>query len=160
MGSLPRRLLNSVRFRQYPNDSNQRMSRLVIDNQIHMSAPERIGRVRLSSNPKSSASATAPPIPMTTEVIVNPAHPLSNIFHPWDPRDQKDIQIKKPVTVAARNPARDFRGANLREGISGKWAGRGGVYFPQSLPIVEAVVSDHDRLAVSSYPNHRDRRLT
>jgi len=59
------------------------------------------------------------------------------------------MQIRKPVTVAARNPARDFRGANLIAGINGKWAGRGGVYFPQSLPIVDAVVSDHDRLVVS-----------
>ena len=59
------------------------------------------------------------------------------------------MQIRKPVTVAARNPARDFRGANLSDGMSGKWAGRGGVYFPQSLPIVEAVVSDHDKLLIS-----------
>jgi hypothetical protein len=59
------------------------------------------------------------------------------------------MQIRNPVTVAARNPAKDFRGANLSDGINGKWAGRGGVYFPQSLPIVEAVVSDHDRLVVS-----------
>jgi len=59
------------------------------------------------------------------------------------------MQIRKPVTVAARNPARDFRGANLIAGINGKWAGRGGVYFPQSLPIVEAVVSDHDKLLIS-----------
>jgi len=136
------------------------MSKLVIDNQVHMSAPERIGNVRLSSNPRSSASATAPPIPMTTEVMVNPVHPLSKIFHPCDPRDQKDIQIKKPVTVAARNPASDFRGANLRDGMSGKWAGRGGVYFPQSRPIVDAVVSDHDRLAVSLAAVKGDLKLT
>jgi len=61
------------------------------------------------------------------------------------------MQIKKPVTVAARNPANDFRGANLIAGMSGKCAGKGGVYFPQSLPIVEAVVSDHDRLNVSLF---------
>lgn len=61
------------------------------------------------------------------------------------------MQIRKPVTVAARNPANDFRGANLIAGMSGKCAGKGGVYFPQSLPIVEAVVSDHDRLNVSLF---------
>jgi len=127
----------------------QRKSMLVIDNQIHINAPERIGRVRLSSNPKSSASATAPPIPITIEVIVNPAHPPSKIFQPCDPLDQNDMQIKKPVTVAARKPARDFRGANLIAGTNGKWVGKGGVYFPHSLPIVDAVVSDHERLIIS-----------
>ena len=97
------------------------MRRLVIDNQVHMRAPERTGKVRLSSNPKSNASATAPPIPMTTEVMTNPANEPSRIFQfPCDPRDQKVIQIKKPVTVAARNPARDFRGANRIAGIRGK----------------------------------------
>lgn len=48
--------------------------------------------------------------------------------------------------VAAKNPARDLRGANLMAGTRGKWAGRGGVYLPHNLPIVEAVVSDHDNL--------------
>ena len=47
------------------------------------------------------------------------------------------------------NPASDFRGANLRSFIPGKWGGRGGVYLPQSRPSVDAVVSDHDKLHVS-----------
>ena len=51
-----------------------------------------------------------------------------------------------PVRVAARNPARDFRGAKRRRLTPGKWDGKGGVYLPQSRPIVDAVVSDHDRL--------------
>lgn len=54
--------------------------------------------------------------------------------------------MKNPVIVAARNPARDLRGANLIDGMRGRWAGRGGVYLPHNLPIVDAVVSDHDSL--------------
>jgi hypothetical protein len=69
------------------------------------------------------------------------------------------MQIKNPVTVAARNPARDFRGANLIDGIKGKWAGKGGVYLPHSRPIVDAVVSDQDRLGVS-FTVIRGRKLT
>jgi hypothetical protein len=116
-----------------------------------MSAPDKIGNVRLSSNPKSKASATAPPTPMTTEVMVNPAHPPLRIAQcPFDPRAQKVIQMRKPVTVAARNPARDLRGANRIAGIRGKWAGSGGVCLPHNRPMVEAVVSDQERLFVSS----------
>ena len=51
--------------------------------------------------------------------------------------------------VAARNPARDLRGANRIAGMNGKWAGRGGVYLPHKRPMVDAVVSDQDRLYVS-----------
>jgi hypothetical protein len=54
-----------------------------------------------------------------------------------------------PVKVAAKKPARDFLGANLMNGTRGRWEGKGGVYLPHSLPIVEAVVSDHERLNVS-----------
>jgi hypothetical protein len=119
----------------------------VIDNQIHIRAPDRIGRVRLSSRPRSNASATAPPIPITIEVIVNPGRPPLSIFQvPCDPLAQKHMQMRNPVTVAARNPARDLRGANRIAGTRGKWAGRGGVYRPHRRPIVEAVVSDQDNL--------------
>jgi hypothetical protein len=53
--------------------------------------------------------------------------------------------------VAAKKPAKDLRGANRTAGMNGKWAGRGGVYFPQSRPMVDAVVSDQDRLYVSLF---------
>lgn len=132
---------------------------MVIDNQVHMSAPDRIGRVRLSSNPKSKASATAPPIPITIEVMVRPNQLPSRIFHePYDPFAQNDMQMRKPVMVAARNPARDLRGANRIAGMNGKWAGRGGVYLPHNRPMVDAVVSDQDRLYVSLLRRLGDRR--
>ncbi|WOO79756.1 uncharacterized protein LOC62_02G003272 [Vanrija pseudolonga] len=54
--------------------------------------------------------------------------------------------MPKPVTAAARKPASDLRGANGSHLMPGKWGGRGGVYLPQRRPIVEAVVSDHERL--------------
>lgn len=112
-----------------------------------MRAPDKIGKVRLSSKPRSNASATAPPTPITIEVIVNPANPPFRITQaPFDPRAQKDMQMRKPVNVAARKPARDLRGAKRIAGIKGKWAGRGGVYLPHNRPIVDAVVSDHERL--------------
>jgi hypothetical protein len=119
----------------------------VVVNQTHMIAPDKIGRVRLSSTPKSSASTTAPPSPMTAEVMTNPKERPSRMAQsPFDPLHQNVRQMRKPVIVAARNPARDLRGANLIAGTRGRWAGRGGVCLPHNLPIVDAVVSDHDRL--------------
>lgn len=154
-----------------------------------MIAPDNIGSVTLSSNPRSAktrtstksqqgsgkkckqepkkkkniprASTTAPPTPTTpaVNIIPNPFElqtPSVKTFHspppyptvfsaaPLPPQNQ--IVIKAPVTAAARNPARDFRGANGKNRMPGTWDGRGGVYRPQRRPSVEAVVSAHDNL--------------
>lgn len=123
----------------------------MVDNQTTMIAPDKIGKVRLSSTPRSSASTTAPPNPMTAEVSISPTKlPLRIAQSPFEPRDQNDRQMRKPVMVAARNPARDLRGANLIAGAKGRWAGRGGVCLPHNRPIVDAVVSDHDNLERAS----------
>lgn len=119
----------------------------MIESQSHMIAPDKIGNVRLSSKPRSSASTTAPPTPMTTDETSSPNVPPFRIDQvPFEPRDQNPTQMKNPVMVAAKKPARDLRGANLIAGTSGRWAGRGGVCLPHSRPIVDAVVSDHERL--------------
>jgi hypothetical protein len=55
------------------------------------------------------------------DVSVNPPNPPFKIAQsPFEPFAQNDMQMVKPVTVAARNPARDFRGANFIAGIKGK----------------------------------------
>jgi len=56
------------------------------------------------------------------------------------------MQIIIPVKVAAKKPAKDFRGGKRRALIPGKFEGKGGVCRPHNRPIVEAVVSDHARL--------------
>lgn len=58
---------------------------------------------------------------------------------------QKEETIAAPVIEAARNPARDLRGASgiPRMGMRG---GRGGVREPHKRPNVEAAVSAQERL--------------
>ena len=58
---------------------------------------------------------------------------------------QKVKAMHAPVKEAARNPARDFRGARGRRRI-GSRGGRRAVYDPKKRPMVEAAVSAHERL--------------
>ena len=54
--------------------------------------------------------------------------------------------MQVPVRRAPRKPARDFRGEKRRDGMRGKWVGRGGVWGEKRRPRVDAAVSDHERL--------------
>lgn len=95
------------------------------------------------------ASTTAPPAPTTTAVRAKPTLRSNTAHLPFDPLCQKPRQMQAPVTVAAINPARLLRGANLMAFTKGRCGGRGGVWRPQRRPMVDAVVSDHDSLDMS-----------
>ena len=122
---------------------------------------------------KNAPKASAIPLtnPVTTPTTPNSNHPpaavappseldeetaeLALLFHaqlrPAVPlrrgaiQPQKPIAMSVPVTVAAVNPARDFRGASGRP-RKGRREGRRGDLAPNKRPMVDAAVSAHERL--------------